>query len=341
MRNNNIFIFSLIISLSLGIFGFTGCGGNSYHTAEGMVWNTMYHITYKGDATLEDSILATLEEVGKSLSVFDTTSLVSTLNRDDSVLADSHLKRVYESSLKVNKTSKGMFDPTVSPLVNAWGFGIGHKATADTTAIDSILQFVGISKTRFSNGYIVKEDRRIQFNFSGVAKGYGCDAIGEMFRRNGVTDYMVEIGGEIALSGLSPSGEDWKISIDAPIEETGSPSHESMLVVSLTDKGIATSGNYRNFRKDGNGTVAHTISPMTGRPVMGSVLSASVITDNCVDADAIATACMASDVENAKNILSELGADGLLIFADTVWMTPGFSKYIIEEVSVPGNKVRN
>lgn len=341
MRNNKIFLFSLIISLISGIFYFTGCESNSYHSSEGMVWNTMYHITYKGDSSLEDSILATLEEVGKSLSVFDSTSLVSELNRSDSVMADYHLGKVYESSLKVNKASQGMFDPSVSPLVTAWGFGIGHKATADTMAIDSILQFVGIGKTRFSNGYIVKDDRRIQFNFSGVAKGYGCDAVGEMFRRNGVTDYMVEIGGEIALSGLSPSGEDWKISIDAPIEEVGAPSHESLLVVSLTNKGIATSGNYRNFRKDGNGTVAHTISPLTGRPVIGSVLSASVIANTCVDADAIATACMASDVENAKKILSELGADGLLIFADTVWMTPGFSKYIIEEVSEPGNKVQN
>lgn len=280
-----------------------------------MIWNTLYHVTYKGPASLQDSILPVLNEVGRSLSVFDSNSLVSLLNNSDSVRADSHLRKVYLASRRINELSAGRFDPTVSPLVDAWGFGPSHQASNDTLAIDSILAFVGINKTRLHDDWLVKDDLRTRFNFSAIAKGYGCDCVADMFRRNGVSDFMVEIGGEIVLSGLSPSGGLWRIAIDTP-KEGLAPGEESLEVLELTDAAIATSGNYRNFRiVDGN-KVGHTISAVTGRPYAGEILSATVIAPSCMEADALATACMAGNVDMARSLLSEAKASGILVTSD-------------------------
>lgn len=309
----------------------SSCLSDRYVREEGMIWNTTYHITYKGDTDLRDSILVVLNEVGKSLNVFDTTSLVSRANRSDSVLADPHFIKVYTESRIINNASGGMFDPTLSPLITAWGFGPGHKADTDTASVDSILRFVGIDKTRLEGNLLVKDDRRIQFNFSAVAKGYGCDAVAAMLARNGVSDYLVEIGGEIAAGGRSPKGESWKISVDKPIETDSSEIHDAALVIGITDAGLATSGNYRNFRKEGGKTFGHTISPVTGRPVATDVISATVIASTAMEADAAATACMAMGSSRSKIMLKELNMEGLLILSDsTFWMSPGFSSIIIK-----------
>lgn len=300
---------------------------DTYVKSEGMIWNTIYHITYKGSPQLQDSILPVLNEVSASLSVFDKNSLVSRLNDSQKVAADHHLKLIYETSRKIHSLSKGAFDPTVSPLVDAWGFGRGHTPTKDTLAIDSLLEFVGFAKTRLEGDNIMKEDIRIQFNFSAIAKGYGCDAVGEMFRRNGVNDYMVEIGGELALSGKSPSGTPWNIAIDAPVENL-QPGEQEVMVLELTDCGIATSGNYRNYREEGGQKYVHTISPTTGRPIINRILSATVIAPTCMEADAIATACMALDDEGACELLRDTATEGLFIYNDSVWMSPGFRDFI-------------
>lgn len=290
-----------------------------------MVWNTLYHITYQGDRSLTDSVMAVLDDVGGSLNVFDEGSLVSRVNKSVSMPVDEHFMAVYNTSLMMNGASSGMFDPTLSPLITAWGFGPGHKVTADTVAVDSILSFTGIMRTRLDDHNIIKEDIRTQFNFSAVAKGYGCDMVAEMLRRNGVENYLVEIGGEIAVGGESPSGDSWKISIDRPVESDSTVVHDATSVISVTNAGIATSGNYRNFHREGRKTYGHTISPKTGRPVATDVISATVIAPTCMEADAAATACMASGSEISKEIFKTLRYEGMLILSDsTVFMTPGF-----------------
>lgn len=325
MRNK--FGYYILISF-LFIFFLYSCGQKeNYVKCEGMIWNTLYHITYKGPETLQDSILPVLNEVGKSLSVFDKTSLVSRLNESDSIMIDSHFKIVYDESRRINCLSQGVFDPTVSPLVEAWGFGVRHKPQSDTVAIDSILEFVGINKTRREGEWIIKDDIRTQFNFSAIAKGYGCDALGEMFKRNGVRDYMIEIGGELSLRGHSPAGGDWRIGIDAPLDNID-PGKETAIVISLTDAGVATSGNYRNFRMDGDKRVAHTISPVSGRPYLSEILSATVIAKSCMEADAIATACMAGTFAEAKHLLETTETEGMMILNDSIYFTPSFKKYL-------------
>lgn len=292
-----------------------------------MVWNTTYHIVYDGDGQLGDSVMTVLNDVGKSLNVFDPNSLVSRVNISDSSNVDAHFEKVYTISQKIHNTSGGMFDPTVSPLVTAWGFGPGHTLSADTLAVDSILSFVGFGKTHLKHHVVTKEDIRTQFNFSAVAKGYGCDKVAEMLLRNGVKNYLVEIGGEIALGGTSPKGGKWTISIDRPVE-SDSIIHDSFIIISLTDCGIATSGNYRNFRKEEGKTFGHTISPVTGRPVSTDVVSATVIAPTSMEADAAATACMAAGSKKAIEMLQELGYDALLILSDnTTVHTSGFNKF--------------
>lgn len=312
-----------------------------YQKTEGLIWNTMYHVSYKGPAELKDSIVPVLDEVAASLSVFDENSLVSKLNRGMEIEADSHFQKVYEASVRIHGLSGGNFDPTLSPLIDAWGFGRGHHITGDTMKIDSVLQFVGIGKTRMENGRIIKDDIRTRFNLSAIAKGYGCDEVGEMLERNGVKDYMVEIGGEVALKGDSPSGGIWKIGIDTPAEYMA-PGESTVLILGLTDCGIATSGNYRNyFENDAGEKMGHTISPVTGRPFQSEILSATIIAPACMEADGLATACMASTFHQAREIIRHSGTEGMLILADTIWMSPGFSLYITSEASEPGRKDRN
>ncbi len=322
------FLIPLCIIVALA---YTGCKESEYHRTEGLIWNTAYHITFKGDKSLEDSVMTVLDDVGKSLNVFDTTSLVSRVNRNISTVVDEHFKRVYKASLDVNSKSCGMFDPTLSPLITAWGFGMGHTPTADTLNIDAIMKYVGIGKTHLNGDTLVKENPDISFNFSAVAKGYACDAVGAMLRRNEVTDYLVEIGGEIVASGVSPSMTQWKVSIDRPVV-SDSIIHDSSAIIKLTDAGLATSGNYRNFHMEKGHRFGHTISPKTGRPVATDVVSATVIAPTAMMADAMATACMAAGSEVSKTMMSSAGYEALLILADsTVWITPGLEKLLIND----------
>ncbi|MDE6217694.1 MAG: FAD:protein FMN transferase [Muribaculaceae bacterium] len=311
-------IFSL--TLLLGGLLLQGCrGGNGrYQTRDGMTWNTTYHIVWDGSPELSDSIMQTLEEIGASLNVFDKSSLVSKVNEcKDTITVDKHFVNVYRISQRIHEESEGAFDPTLSPLITAWGFGPGHRATSDTLHLDSLLSITGFRKTHLKGMRLYKDDPRIVFNFSAIAKGYGCDAVGLMFQRNGVENYLVEIGGEIACSGKNPRGEDWNVQVDRPIKSEGVV-HEAQAVVAMSDKGMATSGNYRNFHQEGNRAYGHTISSKTGRPIQTEVLSATVIASNAMEADALATACMALPAEKGLEMCRRMRCSVMLILPDTV-----------------------
>lgn len=292
----------------------TSCRKN-YSNLDGMIWNTSYHISYNGNKELADSIYKVLSEVGASLNVFDESSLVSNVNRNDSVPVDKNFIYVYDMSKRINKISDGAFDPTLGPLIEAWGFGKGHSISSDTLRVDSLLALTGISKTQIKDGLLIKENPAIQFNFSAIAKGYACDKVAEMLSRNGVDSYLVEIGGEIRCGGDSPSGSEWRISIDKPII-TESVVHESQCVITITDAGIATSGNYRNFHESDGKKFGHTISSKTGRPVQTNVLSATVVANTTAEADALATTMMSVGSSEGMKLADSLDVAVLLILAD-------------------------
>lgn len=311
----------LILSLLLQIIILNGCrppsnGDLPYIDTEGAVWNTTYRVAYSGGKDLTDSIIAVMREVELSLSPFCDSSIISKINRNEPARPDSMLKTVFLTSQKINRLSGGAFDPTVGMLVNLWGFGeVGRANFAPTQEmIDSALASVGIGRCHIVGDSLTKPSPDTRFNFSAITKGFGCDKVGEMLSRNGCKDYMVEIGGEIALAGLNRHGKPWRIMIDAPIDNDSTVSHQRMAMIELTDKGIATSGNYRNFRRLDNGRrIAHTISPVTGKPIETSTLSATVIAPDAMTADAIATACMAMHPDSAIAMAETIDSVSILL----------------------------
>lgn len=317
-------IFTLMGALTLLLLAAASCtNGKEWHREEGAVWATSYHITYYGDCDLADSIQWVLSRVESSLSPFDKQSTISRINDNRCDSTDALIDSVMRISLAVNRLSGGRFDPTVSPIVNLWGFGYtghprdGHATEPTQAQIDSALSLVGLAECRIEGGRMRKKAPGTSFNFSAVTKGFGCDMIGRMLRRNGVTDYMIEVGGEMALSGTNPRNKPWRVQIDAPVEGA-TPGARGMRVIELTDCGVATSGNYRNFLTDSAGRhLGHTISPVTGRPYQAEIVSATVVAPTCAEADALATACMASTLPQARKMLLSLkGVKAILAIAE-------------------------
>lgn len=307
-------VFTILMLLPLA----TGCGPRrEYRQVQGGVWNTTYNIIYKSDRDLNDSVIAVMRQVELSLSPFCDSSLISRINRGENLQADSLLRRIFTASQEVNRRSGGVFDPTVAPLVNLWGFGYRNSGIEPTQdMIDSVMTHVGIADCSLDpSGRILKKSPLTEFNFSAITKGYGCDLVGEMLLRNGCSDYMVEIGGEIALAGKNRRGDDWHIMVDAPIDSDTAIVHDRMALIAVTNAGVATSGNYRNFRTGADGKRAwHTISTRTGRPAETDLLSVTIIAPNAMLADAYATACMAMNCSEAMTMLSEIkGVEGLLV----------------------------
>lgn len=295
----NIFRTKMLLAFLCALF-LCSCGGKKWHKAEGAVWGTTYHITYYVEENMADSITAAMARVEQSLSPFAPQSLISRINRGEDIPVDSLLLKVFTAARYVSAESCFAFDPTVAPAVNLWGYGYRSGAgDPDSAQIDSIRPLVGFYNTSIENDRIVRANPATEFDFSAITKGFGCDVVGETLRRNGCTDYMVEIGGEIALRGKNPRGEEWRIMVDAPIESDSTIRHERLAVIAATDCGIATSGNYRNFRTTASGKTWHTIDPRTCRPAITSTLSATVIAPDAMTADAFATACMVMQPDSA------------------------------------------
>ncbi|MCM1519535.1 MAG: FAD:protein FMN transferase [Lachnoclostridium sp.] len=318
------FLSIILTALSVSIL-LTGCRHDNYRTYEGGVWNTTFRIVYNSPVSLDDSIRAAMKRVELSLSPFNESSTISRINRGDSVPADSLVRRIFLASQEVNRASAGAFDPTVAPLINAWGFGYRNgSGTPSDEEIDSMLCLVGIADCRIDTlGYIIKKHPLTEFNFSAITKGFGCDAVAETLRRNGVTDYMIEIGGEIALSGLNPHHNQWRIMVERP--DTALV-RRGMTVITPGEGGVATSGNYRNFHVTDSATTWHTINSVTGRPAPAHILSATVIAPSAMMADALATSCMAMEPDSALKMIEALpDAHAMLILPDlTVVTTSSF-----------------
>ncbi|MCM1319428.1 MAG: FAD:protein FMN transferase [Muribaculaceae bacterium] len=319
------------------------CGRSEYRQTSGVIWNTMYNITYESDSQMEDSILSALKRVELSVSAFNPNSVVTNINKNKSFATDDDFLNVYTVACEVNKLTDRAFDPTLSPLINLYGFGYEEVNNPDSEDVNDILQYVGIEKTQLSGGKLVKQDARTEFNFSALAKGYGCDAVAYMFKRRGVTNYMIEIGGEIDMSGTNPQHTPWRISIDKPIFSADTVIHDSQMIVELTDCGMATSGNYRNFKLIDGNRVVHTIDRNTGLPAINDMLSATIIVFSsesknkdvkthkypCMYADALATACMSMGSSKAIRLVEYENIAAMLILADgTIYESPTFKKYV-------------
>ena len=276
-----------------------------YRTNEGMVFGTIYKITYQSHEDLHQDIKTALMEVDNALSPYNPNSIITRINHNKDTTLNTFFTDVFYMAQKVSSETEGAFDITVAPLVNAWGFGFKNSINIDTQTIDSLRQFIGYQKVRIENGKVIKEDDRLMLDCSSIAKGYGVDQVAQTLEKKGVGNYMVDIGGEVFVKGKNPKMKHWRIGINKPIEDSLSVNQELQTILEITDAAMATSGNYRKFYyKDGK-RYAHTIDPRIGYPIQHNILSATVIAKDCTTADAYATAFMVLGLEEAQKILNE------------------------------------
>ena len=318
-----------------------------YQKDQGFVFGTTYTISYQCNDDLQQEIEAELKKVDLALSMFNENSIISRINRGESVSFDKAslrhneelmmFKEVYELAMKVSEETDGAFDITVAPLVNAWGFGFKNGQMPTKQQVDSILQFVGYKKAPLqlpptggnAPSSVQASMKALTLDCSAIAKGYGCDVVARLLRSKDIQNFMIEIGGEVITRGNNPNRVPWKIGVVKPTDDTLAIQHENQTVLNVTDKAMATSGNYRNFYYKGGKKYAHTIDPHTGYPVQHSLLSATVLAKDCATADAYATSFMVMGLEKAKELLKrhpELKA--YLIYSDkngelATWQSEG------------------
>ena len=282
----------------------------------GEAQGTTYNITYSAPekTNYKNEIDSLFKAVDQSLSTYVPGSIISRINRNDTgVVADKYFIDVFRKAQEISQQTNGAFDVTVAPIVNAWGFGFTKRARIDSATIDSLLRFVGYQKIKLEGGAIVKTNPGMMLDFNAIAQGYTVDVLSSFLENKGINNYLVELGGEVRTKGKKNNGEDWKIGIDQP-NETYTDGRPLKAIVSLKNKALATSGNYRKFYVENGRKYAHIIDPHTGYPAKHNLLSATVIANDCMTADAFATAFMVMGLEKAKQFLSKDKQLGLEVF---------------------------
>ena len=273
----------------------------TFHHEVGEIFTTHFNIRYEYNRSLREEIMAEFEKFNHSLNPFRPNSIISKVNRNEPVELDSFFVTVFQKAMEVSAITNGAFDITASPLINAWGFGFQNMANVTSEMIDSLRKFVGFEKIRIdANGNIEKDDPRVQLNMSAIAKGYAADVIANLLRRHGIRNFMVELGGDLVAQGVRADGNCWRIGIVQPSYNLFEQQFQT--IVSICNKAMTTSGNYRNFRIIDGKKVGHTIDPRTGFPSEQNILSATVIADTGIAADAYATAFMVLGIEKSREL---------------------------------------
>ncbi len=325
---HNTFQLTLAILASITIS--VGCTNSSdnYRTLDGFAQGGTFHLVYElpagpGTVSLPDSLAKWFLHIDKSLSGYDSTSLVSQINRGGNPPLDKLFIECFNLSKKVYDATDGAFDISAAPLFDIWGFGVRNGEEPTQEKIDSILHFVGMDKLSIifdpatNSHYLQKEDPRMKVNFNAIAQGYTCDHICSNLEKMGIQNYLLEVGGEIMCKGVNRKGKEWSVAIDKPLDGNFVPGESIQAVIELSGKGLVTSGNYRKFYiKDGE-KFSHTIDPETGYPVKHNLLSATVIAPTASMADAYATYLMVIGLEKAKVFLE--GTDdmeALLVYGE-------------------------
>lgn len=306
-----------------------------YQIDNGLIFGTVYKVTYQYDKNLKEEIEAALKRFDGSLSPFNDTATITRINLNEDIVPDTFFTNVFHRSMEISKETDGAFDITVAPLANAWGFGFKKGNFPDSAMIDSLLEITGYTKVGLSaEGKVTKQDPRIMLSCSAVAKGYAVDVIAQLLEKKGIQNFMVDIGGEVVVRGANPNNGLWRIGINKPIDDSLAVNQELQTILQVTDLGIATSGNYRNYYyKDGK-KYAHTIDPRTGYPIQHNILSATVIAKDCMSADAYATAFMVMGLEDAERFAdAHPDIDACFIYSDDEggfksYFTKGMEKYI-------------
>lgn len=328
--------------LLLGVAGWicclSGCREEMrYYEVKGRL-HTPYQIKFQHTQSLDREIDEQLKYFYYLFNAFDSTSVISRINRNEAVEVDTLFARVFTEALKVSEQTEGAYDITSAPLINLWGFGFSDRDSVSPAHIDSVRAFVGYRKARLDGNRIVKDDPRLILNCSSLADGCVCDMLARMLESKGITNYMIDFGGEIRVKGVNPRGEPWRLGITKPIDDASGILQEIQQIVHFDrPMGMATSGNYRNFYvKDGR-KYAHTIDPREGCPVQRDILGATVIAPEAMVADAYATAFMVLGSEGARRLKEQapqieyffICSDSLSSDGYRVEYSEGFKPYLL------------
>lgn len=300
--------------------------GNAQGTTFAIQYNDRSHRDFS------KSIDSLFHLIDRSMSLWDSTSLISRINRNDTAyIVDEHFEKVFRKAFEVYHITDGSFDPTVSPLVRAWGFSFKKGLPPpDSTQVDSLHKLIGFRKVKLEDGVILKDDPRIEIDFNAIAQGYTVDLISNFLEQKGIEDYLVEVGGEVRAKGINERDSTWVIGIDKPTKNGGDQRPIQATVV-LQDRSLATSGSYRKFFERDGKKYSHVIDPTNGYPVMHNMLSVSVIAKDCTTADAYATAFLVMGMDKAFEKALELQLQIFCIYTHddgtlSVRSTPDFGK---------------
>jgi thiamine biosynthesis lipoprotein len=284
---------------------FISCQNEKNTRVSGPVFGTSYGITYYSETTknFQKEFDSLFSVINKSLSTYKEDSEVSKINRNQDTKVDEHFKMVFNVSKQIFDETEGAFDPTIGAVVNAWNFGPKGKVIGlDELKIDSLMNSVGFDKVSLINDRVVKENPMTFLDFNAIAKGYGVDVVSQFLDSKNIENYIVEIGGEIRCRGINiEKQKPWKVGVEKPNFDG---TQSLIKTIDMHDEAMATSGTYRKYSIDENGNrYSHIIDTKTGYPSKTNLLSISVITDNCMFADAYATAFKAMGIEKVKQFL--------------------------------------
>lgn len=313
LKNNLVLFFFVLISCSFW-------SQEKPVKIEGKTQGTTYHISYfdKQNRIFKKSIDSLFHLFDLSVSTYLPNSIISRVNAgEENIRVDKTFKKCFKTAKKIWKETEGAFDPTVYPLVNAWGFGPQRKDIIEQKKLDSLLQFVGFEKIQLTGNKIQKQDSRVALDFNSFAQGYSVDIIAHFLETKKIKVYLVEIGGEVYAKGIKPNQKKWTIGIEKPFENQDE--NPLIAIAELNKKALATSGDYRKFTVINGQKYAHIIHPKTGIPVKSNLLSVSVFAKNCILADAYATALMVMGLEQSKKFLKfHPSIQAYMIYSDDI-----------------------
>ena len=302
----------------------------------GSAQGTYYAITYCADnnENLQPAVDSLFRKFDSSVSSYFPNSILSRFNNNDqTTIADPIFETVFQKSMEVSANTEGAFDVTVGPLVNAWGFGLSKRAKVDQAMIDSLLPLVGYQKVKLVDGKLIKSDPRIRIDFDAIAQGYTSDWLGKFFESKGIGNYLIDVGGEVLGKGSKPDGKIWTVAIEMP-SKNAEDERKIQAILPLKNRAISTSGTYRKYFEENGNRYSHEIDPFGGYPAKNSVLSVSVIANDCITADAYATAFMVMGLEKSMNFLTKHPEIEAYFISDdkkggfSVDYTPGFESLL-------------
>ena len=328
-----------ILVATLSFFLFAACNQEESPYKQrynrGLAQGSTYNIQYvvEGDVDYQTQIDSILKFVDNSMSTYVPSSLISRINRGEQVEVDEHFMAVLKKSFEVHEATGGLFDITIYPLMKLWGFGENRKMSVDSAEVDSVLQLIGMDKIELDN-YSVKLAEGTQIDFNAIAQGYTVDMVAEFLESKNIEHYLVEIGGEVRCKGKTIDEKTWLIGIEKPEAERNEDKLQT--AVYLENASLATSGSYRKYIEieGSNLKYSHALNPITGYPTHDALLSVSVVTPNCMEADAYATALLVMGLKKSQEFLAQNPKiQAYLIYHDEfkgyqIWHTPGFDEML-------------